>query len=202
MTEETKLYVVQTQKRDSGKKISSPHKQTIHSAHSSNSSHPKHSVHSNHITRKSTSFDDPASKFDSTNQQAANLSGFHSHSGQPSSDDQLPAQGKRKKPPAYSTSSYFDGSLLQLIGWSLLGSLVTLLTLGICFPMAFCMIYSWEAKHTVIDGHRLLFNGTSMQFFGNWIIWWLLTVFTLGIYGFWLPIKVKQWKTMHTVFAD
>ena len=98
--------------------------------------------------------------------------------------------------------SYFDGKLLQLIGWQLLGALVTLVTLGICYPWALCMIYSWEAKHTVINGKRLRFDGTALQLFGNWIKWWLLTIITLGIYGLWLPIKVKQWITKHTYFAD
>ena len=37
--------------------------------------------------------------------------------------------------------SYFDGGLLQLIGWRLLGFIVTAITFGICFPAAFCMIY-------------------------------------------------------------
>ena len=50
--------------------------------------------------------------------------------------------------------SYFDGGLLQLIGWSLLGSLITMCTFGICFPWALCMIYNWNF-HTVINGHRL-----------------------------------------------
>ena len=62
--------------------------------------------------------------------------------------------------------SYFDGGLLQLIGWRILGGLVTIFTLGICYPWAFCMIYRWEAKHTVINGHRLKFNGTALQLFG------------------------------------
>ena len=98
--------------------------------------------------------------------------------------------------------SYFDGGLLQLIGWQILGGLVTALTLGICYPWAICMIYRWEAKHTVINGRRLKFNGTAMQLFGNWIKWLLLTIITLGIYSFWLNIKLIQWKTKHTVFAD
>ena len=98
--------------------------------------------------------------------------------------------------------SYFDGGLLQLIGWQILGGLVTALTLGICYPWAICMIYSWEAKHTVINGRRLKFNGTAVQLFGNWIKWLLLTIITLGIYSFWLNIKLIQWKTKHTVFAD
>ena len=101
-----------------------------------------------------------------------------------------------------SDESYFDGGLLQLIGWSLLGALITTLTLGICFPWAFCMVYRWEAKHTVINGHRLEFDGTAAQLFGKWILWLLLTIITVGIYGFWLNIKLKKWKAKHTHFAD
>lgn len=100
-----------------------------------------------------------------------------------------------------SKESYFDGGLLQLIGWQILGGLVTFLTLGICFPWAFCMVYRWEAKHTVINGKRLEFDGTAVQLFGKWILWMILTVITLGIYGFWLNIKLKQWKVKHTHFA-
>ena len=98
--------------------------------------------------------------------------------------------------------SYFDGGLLQLIGWQILGGLVTAVTLGICYPWAICMIYRWEAKHTVINGRRLKFNGTAIQLFGNWIKWLLLTIITLGIYSFWLNIKLIKWKTKHTEFAD
>ena len=98
--------------------------------------------------------------------------------------------------------SYFDGGLLQLIGWHILGGLITVFTLGICYPWAICMIYRWEAKHTVINGHRLIFTGTALQLFGNWVKWLLLTVITLGIYGFWLNIKLIKWKTKHTEFAD
>lgn len=98
--------------------------------------------------------------------------------------------------------SYFDGGLLQLIGWQILGGIVTALTLGICYPWAICMIYRWEAKHTVINGRRLKFTGTAMRLFGNWIKWILLTIITLGIYAFWLNIKLIQWKTKHTEFAD
>lgn len=97
--------------------------------------------------------------------------------------------------------SYFDGGLLQLIGWRILGFFVTVLTLGICFPWAYCMVYSWEARHTVINGCRLTFDGTAAQLFGNWIKWFLLTIITAGIYGFWVGIKIKRWKTKHTHFA-
>lgn len=98
------------------------------------------------------------------------------------------------------SDSYFDGGLLQLIGWRILGTIVTTITLGICLPWSYCMIYRWEAKHTVIDGKRLVFDGSSLQLFGNWVKWFLLTIITLGIYGLWLPIKFQKWKTLHTHF--
>lgn len=99
-------------------------------------------------------------------------------------------------------NSYFDGGLFQLIGWRILGTLVTIFTLGICFPWAICMIYNWETKHTVIEGKRLRFDGKAIQLFGNWIKWLLLCIITLGIYSFWISIAIKKWKTKHTYFAD
>lgn len=98
-------------------------------------------------------------------------------------------------------NSYFDGGLAQLVGYRILGILVSALTIGICLPWAFCMIYRWEAKHTVINGNRLYFDGTAVQLFGNWIKWYLLTLITFGIYGFWLSIKLKKWQVKHTSFA-
>lgn len=100
-----------------------------------------------------------------------------------------------------SGSSYFDGGLFQWIGWVLLGILITVLTLGICYPFAACLIYSWEAKHTVINGRRLHFDGTGMQLLGSWVVWLLLTIVTFGIYGFWVGIALKKWRTKHTYFV-
>ena len=94
--------------------------------------------------------------------------------------------------------SYFDGGLLQLIGYEMLGILVTVLTLSICLPWACTMVYSWEAKHTVINGERLRFDGTAIELFGNWIKWLFLTIITLGIYGLWVGIKLEKWKASHT----
>jgi len=94
--------------------------------------------------------------------------------------------------------SYFDGGLLGLIGWSILGGLITMITFGICYPWAVVMVVGWKVKHTVIDGQRLTFDGTAMQLFGNWIKWLLLCIVTLGIYGFWVGIALKKWEVKHT----
>jgi uncharacterized membrane protein YjgN (DUF898 family) len=97
--------------------------------------------------------------------------------------------------------SNFDGGLLQLIGWRILGLLITIGTMGICYPWAVCMIYKWETEHTIINGNRLRFDGTAMGLFGSWIKWLFLTIITIGIYSFWVQIKLKQWKVKHT-FLD
>lgn len=98
--------------------------------------------------------------------------------------------------------SYFDGGLLQLIGWSLLGIFITTITLGICYPWALCMVYGWRINHTVVEGRRLQFNGSAVGLFGNWIKWFLLTIITFGIYGFWLSIALEKWKAKNTAFAN
>lgn len=96
--------------------------------------------------------------------------------------------------------SYFDGKKIQLIGWKLLGFLITIVTLFIGFPFAMCLVYRWEMRHTVIQGRRLDFDGKASQLFGRWLLWLLLTILTVGIFLFWLPINVKKWKVKHTIF--
>ncbi len=102
----------------------------------------------------------------------------------------------------YNNESYFDGMLIQLIGWQILSIIITIISFGILFPWAFCLICRWEAKHTVIGGYRLEFDGTAMQLIGNWIKWLIFTILTLGIYGFWVNLRLKQWKIKHTHFAN
>lgn len=98
------------------------------------------------------------------------------------------------------SNSYFDGGLLQLIGWSLLGGLLTLLTMGIGYPWALCMILKWKHNHTVIEGRRLKFIGKGMGLIGLWLKWLLLCIITVGIYSFWISISLEKWKVKHTVF--
>ncbi len=88
------------------------------------------------------------------------------------------------------------------MGWYLLGSIITIITVGICYPWAICNIYRWEAKHTVIEGRRLVFTGSAVGLFGNWIKWWFFTIITLGIYGFWTGIALKKWRAKNTFFAE
>lgn len=97
--------------------------------------------------------------------------------------------------------SYFDGSLLQLVCWSIIGFAMVVCSFGILYPWTLCLVYGWETNHTVINGRRLKFTGNPVSLFANFIKWWLLTVITLGIYGFWLGIAIKKWKAKNTTFV-
>lgn len=94
--------------------------------------------------------------------------------------------------------SYFDGRLLQLIGYKILGALITIFSFGILYPWAICFVKRWETIHTVVDGKRLSFNGNGAQLFGKYIIWFVLSIITLGIYSFWLKLSMVKWVTLHT----
>lgn len=98
--------------------------------------------------------------------------------------------------------STWDGHLIQLIGWRILGFFVTLCTIGICYPFVLCWIEGWYCKHRVIEGHRMHFDGNGAQLIGNWIKWLLLSIITLSIYAFFIPMKLEAWKTKHMHLVD
>lgn len=98
--------------------------------------------------------------------------------------------------------SEFRGGIIDYLGRKIVGTLITIFTLGIMYPWAVVIIKRWEVNNTYIDGRRLRFDGTATGLFGNYIKWWLLTLITFGIYDFWLHIKMLQWTTNHTYFAD
>lgn len=100
------------------------------------------------------------------------------------------------------TDSYFDGSLIELIGWKLLSFLITIVTLGIGAPWGACMIYSYQINHTVYNGKRLKFEGTGGDLFVNIFKWVLLSIITLGIYTLFIPIRKTKWVISHIHFED
>lgn len=100
------------------------------------------------------------------------------------------------------TDSYFDGKLLELIGWQLLSILITGLTLGIGRPWAECMLYNYQLKHTVYNGKRLKFEGTGGDLFVNKFKWIFFTIITLGIYAFFIPVRRTKWVISNIHFED
>jgi uncharacterized membrane protein YjgN (DUF898 family) len=99
-----------------------------------------------------------------------------------------------------SKSFQFDGGVGTWIGTALLGFLITTVTFGICYPFALVLHQRWRAKHTYIDGRRLVFVGTATGLFGLWIKWFLLSIVTLGIYMLWVVPQLQKWVVENTDF--
>ena len=100
------------------------------------------------------------------------------------------------------TDSYFDGSLIELIGWRVLAFLITIITLGFGAPWAQCMLYSYQIKHTVYNGKRLKFEGTGGDLFVNMFKWVVFSILTLGIYILFIPVKKTKWVISNIHFED
>ena len=111
-------------------------------------------------------------------------------------------QKVEKKKKEVRTDSYFDGGVLELIGWRLLAGLISIITLGIGIPWAQCMLYSWRLKHTVYNGKRLKFEGTGGDLFVQMFKWIFFTIITLGIYLFFVPVKKAKWVLSNIHYED
>jgi uncharacterized membrane protein YjgN (DUF898 family) len=95
----------------------------------------------------------------------------------------------------------FDGGAGTYFGTALLGFLITVCTLGLCYPFALVLRERWRAKHSYIEGRQLAFTGTGWGLFGLWWKWLILIIITLGIYGLWVGPRVYRWKWEHTSWA-
>lgn len=99
-------------------------------------------------------------------------------------------------------NSYFDGRVIDYIGWALLLFIITGLSFGIAAPWGKCLFYRYKFNHTVYSGKRLKFEGTGGDLFVNELIWFLLTCITFGIYGWWVPAKKANWVISNLHFED
>ena len=96
----------------------------------------------------------------------------------------------------------FDGGAATYLGTAILGIIITVFSLGICYPFALVLRQRWRAKHSYIDGKRLVFTGSAVGLFGRWLLWLLLIFATLGIYAFWVGPRIQKWKWEHIDFLN
>jgi uncharacterized membrane protein YjgN (DUF898 family) len=99
-----------------------------------------------------------------------------------------------------SRSFTFNGGAGTYFGTGLLAFAITVLSLGIAYPYALVLRQRWRAKHTYVNGHRLVFVGTGIGLFGLWIKWLLLSVITFGVYLLWVVARIQKWVVENTDF--
>lgn len=152
-----------------------------------------------------------APKFDAVKPQTANVveplkpqtPKFEEVKPQPKKNQEKPQfEEVARKKNVVRTDSYFDGGLLELIGWRLLAFIIICVTLGIATPWAKCMLYNYQFKHTVYNGKRLKFEGTGGDLFVNIFKWVFLSIITLGIYAIFVPVKKAKWVVSNLHFED
>lgn len=98
--------------------------------------------------------------------------------------------------------SYFTGTMIALLGITLLTSLLSTITFGFAYPAMYCFKKRWIYANTIIGGHRLRFTGSGGQLFGRYILWVLLTAVTFGVYSLCLPIHFQRWETKHIEIGE
>lgn len=96
------------------------------------------------------------------------------------------------------TDSFFDGKLLELIGYGILRYLITVCTLGLASAWGEKLVIAYKIEHTVYNGKRLKFEGTGASLFIQKFKWIFFSIITLGIYSLWIPIKKEKWIIENT----
>ena len=94
----------------------------------------------------------------------------------------------------------FDGRAATFAGIWVLCIVVTVGTLGLGFPVAVVSKERWRARHTMIEGRRLVFTGSAVGLLLRWVVWEVLIVVTLGVYSLWVVPRMTRWRVEHLAF--
>lgn len=92
--------------------------------------------------------------------------------------------------------------MIELIGYRILGGIITLISLGLAYAWAQKLIINYKIEHTVYNGKRLKFEGTGASLFVEMFKWIFFSIITFGIYLWWVPLKKEKWIWKNTHFED
>ncbi|MBN2104643.1 DUF898 family protein [bacterium] len=97
----------------------------------------------------------------------------------------------------------YTGKWPELFGVLFVQGFLTMITLGIYYPWAYCNIRKWTLEHTLAEGRQLTFTGNGSELFGIILVQILLTFVTLGIWSLLqLPAhKILEYDVNNTKFT-
>lgn len=96
--------------------------------------------------------------------------------------------------PDTATQTYtlrYTGSGVDIFGRVILGSIFTVVTLGLYIPWFVNNLIRYACERAVVANPpsgttvHVLYTGSGVDLFGRFILWYILTFFTLGFYGPW-----------------
>ena len=90
-------------------------------------------------------------------------------------------------------SSEFSGFVMTYILYFVLGTIASVISLGLFASMQKCLMCKWKWNYSEISGHDVSFLGDWKDLFLKRLKWFLLTLITIGIYGFYSIYLEKVW---------
>ncbi len=96
----------------------------------------------------------------------------------------------------------FRGSLKEFAKFFLGGSLLTLVTLGMYYPIFQTKIFGFKMSHSCFGNRKFGFNGKGKDLLGSFLLAVLLFIPTFGLYWFWFRAKMKRYLWNHTSFGN
>jgi uncharacterized membrane protein YjgN (DUF898 family) len=96
----------------------------------------------------------------------------------------------------------FKGTGLSYLWVTIWTGLLTVITLGLLFPVAYAAQQRWIAENTFINGKQLVFQGSGLGIFVIWLKILLFSILTLGLYAPWGWCRIKRWQIDNLYFAS
>lgn len=87
---------------------------------------------------------------------------------------------------------------LMSFGWTF----VTVITLGLAYPVARTRLQRYRMEHTWLGDRSFTFDARAGRLFGRWLLAWLLLVPTLGLSYFWYRVQEFRYFAAQTRYGD
>lgn len=95
-----------------------------------------------------------------------------------------------------------DGSALAYVALSFKWGFLTLITLGLCYPVMRTRLQAYRMEHTWFGDECFSFDGKASDLFGTWVIAYLLWLPTLGFSQIWYLVREFRYFASRTSFMN
>ena len=95
----------------------------------------------------------------------------------------------------------FRGRVTDFIKLFIGGSLLTVITLTLYYPIFVTKRYAFMVSHSYFGNQKFHFDGQGRDLFWSYLLALLLLPLTLGLYWFWFLAKKQRYFMEHTSFA-
>lgn len=95
----------------------------------------------------------------------------------------------------------FRGRLVEFVRLFVAGTLLTMVTLGLYYPIFAARRYGFLTAHSYFGTQKADFDGAGRPLFWSYVLALLLTLPTLGLCWFWFIAKKRRYFWNHTYFG-